>query len=150
VAYRVLITGDRSWPCLELARRVVGRLKARHPDVEIVHGAARGVDTAFHVAAQAAGVPVHAYPAEWDNLDLPGALVLKRADGTPYVANAGPIRNARMVADGADLCLAVHERLKWSKGTKGCAKLALDAGIPVWLISTSEDVPPVKITEEDL
>lgn len=133
--YRVLITGDRNWACLTLAQRVVDRLKAKHPELEIIHGAAKGVDTAFAVAAANAGVPVIACPAEWD------------AHGPA----AGPMRNQRMVDAGADLCLAFHGNLKRSKGTNDCVRRAMDAGIPVWLVdSDDEGARPVRVTEDDL
>lgn len=131
--YKVLITGDRNWPCLSLARRVVDRLKAKHGDIEIIHGAAKGVDTAFAVAAANAGAAFRAFHAEW------GA----------YGPRAGPIRNQRMVDEGADVCLAFHSNLRWSKGTRDCVTRALKAGIPCWLVeSDGEDVMPVRITED--
>ncbi len=67
------------------------------------------------------------YPANWD---------LGKA--------AGPIRNAEMVAAGADMVIAVHRFLPNSKGTKNCVSLALKAGIPVYLID-SEDGEPTKL-----
>jgi hypothetical protein len=135
MAYRVLITGDRNWACLDLARRIVDRLKARHDAIEIIHGAAKGVDSAFHVAGINAGVGVIACPAEWET----------------YGPAAGPMRNQRMVDAGADVCLAFHSNLKWSKGTKGCVVRALDAGIPVWLVDSDDEAArPVRVTEEDL
>ena len=50
---RILVTGDRHWECLELARSVVRRLAAKYGrrDIVIVHSGAEGVDTCFEVAA---------------------------------------------------------------------------------------------------
>jgi ABC-type sugar transport system substrate-binding protein len=135
VPYRVLITGDRNWACLDLARVVVARLIERHGDIEVVHGGAAGVDTAFALAAADAGAAVHAFPADWDR----------------HGKRAGPLRNAEMVASGADVCLAFHARLKWSKGTRDCVTRALKAGIPVWLVDADDaEKKPVRITLEDL
>lgn len=127
----IIITGCRSWPCTALASRILPRLLARHgPALVVVHGAAPGVDAAFADACQEIGVDHEPHPARWRELG----------------ARAGPIRNAEMVAAGAVLCLAVHRDLKGSKGTRGCVKLALAAGIPVWAID-SEDSEPRRITE---
>lgn len=52
------------------------------------------------------------YPAYWATLG----------------SSAGPERNRRMVALGADLCLAYA--MGTSKGTRGCARLAVKAEIP--------------------
>jgi YspA, cpYpsA-related SLOG family len=134
VRMSVIITGDRGWDCPELAGRVVGRLAARYgrENLIIVHGAARGVDAAFHHAATLARVDKDPCPAEWERLGR----------------RVGPIRNAAMVAKGAVLCIAVHRFLAKSKGTKDCCLQALAAGIPVWLID-SDDGEPTRLQPDD-
>jgi hypothetical protein len=52
------------------------------------------------------------------------------------------------VGAGADLCLAVHQDIAGSKGTKGCARLAIAAGIPTWLIDSGGG-EPVRLTPDD-
>lgn len=128
--FRVLITGDRRWTCHAVAREVITRLVAKHGAVDIVQGAAAGVDHAFVEAAYDAGCGVCSYPADWN----------------AHGKKAGPIRNQEMVDSGADLCLAVHRDLDASKGTRDCVNRALKAGIPVWLID-SEAVEPRPIRE---
>jgi ABC-type sugar transport system substrate-binding protein len=127
---RVIISGDRNWFCPDLARRVVARLVARHGEVELLHGAAAGVDAAFADAAREAGLVVHAFPADWDS----------------HGKSGGPRRNATMVAAGADFVIAVHRSLAWSRGTGDLVRRALAAGIPVYLID-GEDAEPRKIRE---
>lgn len=127
---RVIVTGDREWECIELARRVVARLVARYDRVVIVHGNARGVDQSFRQAAEEACVEHEPHTAKWD-VEGPGA---------------GPRRNTQMVESGATFCLAVHRDLAASKGTKDCVRKAIAAGIPVWLIDR-EDGEPRRITE---
>jgi len=124
---RVLITGCRHWHCERLAAYVVERLRTRNgPGLVIVHGEAKGVDSAFADAARAtAGVTEEPHKADWDK----------------HGRAAGPIRNEEMVAAGADLCLAVHRSLATSKGTLGCVRLAMAAGIPTWLIDSDDAVP---------
>jgi hypothetical protein len=46
-----------------------------------------------------------------------------------------------MVGSGADLCIAVHSSLATSVRTKDCARRALKAGIPMYLIVTDDGVP---------
>jgi copper homeostasis protein CutC len=116
---RVLTTGDRSWYCPDLADQIVARLiKQYGPNVVIVHGAAAGVDASFAEAADEAGIEHEPRPARWNELGR----------------KAGPVRNAAMVAAGADLCIALHRSIEASKGTKDCVRQALAAGIPVYLI----------------
>jgi NADPH:quinone reductase-like Zn-dependent oxidoreductase len=130
---RVIVTGDRAWECHELAADVVRRLMARHGQrLVIVHGAAGGVGAAFAEAARALGVAVEPHRAEWVRLG-------KRA---------GPSRNQRMVDAGADLCVAVHRFIANSKGTKDCARRAIAAGIPTYLID-GEDARPARLLADD-
>jgi hypothetical protein len=124
---RVIITGDRGWDCDELALRVLRRLVARYrsKNLTIIHGAASGVDMAFHWAACMARTGREPHPADWTWLGR----------------RAGPIRNAAMVSKGAGLCIAVHRFLMNSKGTKDCVRQALAAGIPTWLIDSDDGEP---------
>jgi hypothetical protein len=124
---RVIVTGDRGWYCLELARRVVGRLCDRYgrDNLVVVHGCAAGVDTAFDHAAKLAGVKIDPNPADWDR----------------YQKAAGPIRNGEMVAAGANFAIAVHKDLKASKGTKDCVHQCFDAGIKVFLFDSDHGRP---------
>lgn len=69
--------------------------------------------------------------------------------GWPYNANAGPIRNAEMVADGVEMCLALHRAISASKGTKDCARRVIAAGIPTYLID-SEKAEPKRLRAGDV
>lgn len=123
---RILITGDRNWYSLELAKRVLGRLVARYGrEITIVHGAAPGVDQSFADACRSLEIADEPHPADWDRLGR----------------RAGPVRNGEMVAAGAGLCVAFHRDLERSKGTKDCVRRAIEAGIPVWLVESEEGRP---------
>jgi hypothetical protein len=130
MSVRVIISGDRNWHCDALARRVIARLVDRHGDVEIMHGAASGVDTVFAEAAIDAACDVHPFPADWEKHGKKG----------------GPLRNTAMVDAGADFVIAVHRSLAWSRGTGDLVRRALAAGIPVYLID-GEDAEPKRIRE---
>ena len=126
---RVIITGDRNWRCQDLALNLVRRLKVRYgPDLVVVHGACRGVDTAFSNACRYLDVAEEPHPADWDG----------------FGNGAGPKRNAEMVAAGADFAIAVHRCLDRSRGTRDCVTRAIAAGISVYLID-SETAKPRRI-----
>jgi hypothetical protein len=104
---RILITGDRFWPCNNLASAILLRLVARYgPDIVIVHGGATGVDESFDTAPRGHGIAVEAHPVadeDWDRLSKA----------------AGPIRNQEMVDAGAEMCIAFHRAIGASRGTRG-------------------------------
>jgi hypothetical protein len=80
--------------------------------VIIIEGEAPGVDTVSRQWAEASpGVTVEPYRAQWDR----------------FGKAAGPMRNAEMVAAGADVCIAFPVRK--SRGTKDCIEKAMDADI---------------------
>lgn len=114
---RILITGSRDWTdgaAIGRALRDAGRAAGVHPQaVTVVHGGARGADTIAGQVAREYGCTVEVHPADWAGKG----------------AAAGPLRNAQMVALGADLCLAFP--LGESPGTRGCMAMAARAGIPV-------------------
>lgn len=62
------------------------------------HGAAGGADALARSWAEANGVPHEPFPAAWDDLTAPDAVVVVGRGGKPYDARAGPARNARMLA----------------------------------------------------
>lgn len=115
--YRVLVTGSRDWPhpqTVEDALNHTFHNRPRSPLV-VVHGACRtGADQHASQWAQAAmttgPVVEEQHPAAWTT-----------------GRRAGPERNARMVALGADLCLAFLTPA--SRGGAHCASLAEQAGI---------------------
>ena len=139
---RVIVTGDRNWNAPELAEEVLNRLLARYgPGLVIVHGEATGIDRSFAHACGELEIEQEAHPARWEDLDHPEAEIRYDSRGRAYNANAGPIRNAEMVAAGAGMCLAFHRAISASKGTKDCARRAIEAGIPTYLIDSERAEP---------
>lgn len=119
---RVIFTGSRFWT----DRRIVGAaldrlaLRAGSPaSVTIVHGAARGLDSIAAAEAEARGMVVIPFRADWSRGD-----------------RGGPERNARMIAAGADLVVAFP--VGKSSGTRGCIALARAAGIRVAIYSAAD------------
>lgn len=116
---RILVTGSRVWTDrAAVAAALRWAITTHQPQptreqVTVVHGAARGADTLAAQVAAGWGVRVEAYPADWG---LHGKA-------------AGILRNAEMVAAGADILLAFP--LGESRGSRHCAGLAEAAGIRV-------------------
>ena len=113
--FRLIITGSRDWvdrPTIE--QQITLATLGHYPDeVVIVHGNARGADTIAAAIATERGMVSEPHPADW------------RAHGKA----AGPIRNAEMVACGADAALAFP--IGPSPGTRGCIDLITAAKIPL-------------------
>lgn len=123
---RILITGSRHWHAYDLAEQILNRLLLKHgPGFVIVHGGAAGVDRAFAEACDDLGIDHEPHPANWKE----------------HGKGAGPLRNAEMVALGASLCIAVHEDIRGSRGTRDCARKAIAAGIPTYLVDSEEAIP---------
>lgn len=123
----ILITGAREWTDIGAIQRVFEFNKQFNP--MIIHGDCKGADRMAGVVAASLGLAVKACPANW---------ALGRC--------AGVIRNGTMIADllelrriGYQVCVfAFHNALSESKGTKDCVNKALKAGLPVYLVSSTE------------
>lgn len=101
---------------------------------QVVSGKARGVDTLGEEVAEELGVPVKPFPALWDDITVPGAVIRTR-NGRKYNAAAGPQRNCRM-GDYADALVAI--RLKGSRGTTHMIDYMQSLGKPVYVVEVDE------------
>jgi len=123
---RILITGDRHWQCLYIAREVVRRLIKKYGrDFVVIHGDASGVDLSFDEACRRENIPTEPHPARWRELGR----------------SAGPRRNSEMISTGIDFCISVHRSLSRSHGTQDCVSRCLEANIPVYLIDSNKVRP---------
>jgi len=68
-------------------------LDARRMISCIIEGEASGADTPAREWAKDRGVAVEPYPADWDNITRPGAVVRRNRAGKLYDALAGHVRN---------------------------------------------------------
>ncbi len=108
---RAIFCGSRHWTD---ARPIEAALKALPRHSVVLHGACpTGADAFAHLLATRLKLPVERFPADW-----------KR-----YGLRAGPIRNAAMLASGADLVEAFWDGE--SRGTGGMIKIAEAAGVEV-------------------
>lgn len=115
---RILITGSRDWTDTRAIADALLDLNDWYPidwdEVVIVHGhCPTGADHIADVFASSYNIRVERHPANWG---LHGKA-------------AGPLRNKKMVDLGADIVLAFPKGK--SKGTRGCIKLAEEAGLTV-------------------
>jgi hypothetical protein len=123
---RIMVTGDRFWPCHKLAAAILRRLVARYgPEIVIVHGDDTGVEESFATAARGLRIKAEAHPADFDHLG-------ERAEA---------FRNREMIRACAAFCIAVHRFLANGRATRDCVRQALAAGIPTYLIDSEEAVP---------
>jgi len=130
--YRVLITGSRTWADRTAVYGHLDDLLREHQALTVVHGACpKGADEIAH---------------DWACFRRPGPgeLVIIEphpADWGTHGKRAGFIRNAEMVAAGAEICLAfiapcsspkcAGKPAHGSHGASMCAALAEKAGIRV-------------------
>lgn len=114
---RILVTGSRDWDDISTIFDSLRYLMSKWgTDIVVVHGGARGADTIAGQWAQVQFVQEEIHLADWDK----------------HGKRAGFIRNAEMVALGADVCLAFIKNE--SKGATMCAELAEKAGIPLYRV----------------
>jgi hypothetical protein len=115
---RLLLTGSRTWDDTHIIEHALAMILAHHPEgVLLIHGACpHGADAiAAAYADRTPGYHSEAHAADW------------RRHGRA----AGHLRNAEMVTLGADGCAAFLRGA--SPGTTATIRLAMAAGIPVWL-----------------
>jgi len=119
---RVIVCGSRGW---HDRKRIADRLYDLPVTSTIVHGGARGADRIAHQEAEKLGLLIEAHPADWDGFT--------REDAEEWgKKGAGRKRNAKMVALGADLCLAFWDGR--STGTQDTMDRARAAGIPTEIV----------------
>lgn len=117
---KVAIVGSRSFMNATAVDTVVARLVERDPEVIIVSGGARGVDTLAETAARKlCKNPPVVVPADWDR----------------YGKGAGPRRNQQLI-EMVDQVVALWDGT--SRGTADALRRAVLRGIPVFIYHTEQ------------
>lgn len=112
---RVLVCGGRDYADRDLLFMALDTLKLTRGVIIIISGCARGADTLGIEWAEARGVAVARFPADWEK----------------YRRAAGPIRNQQMLVEGKpDLVIA----FPGGRGTADMVKRATTAGIETILV----------------
>lgn len=128
MSIRVLVTGSREYTDRV---RVFAELNAIHAVRHIallIHGAARGADALGHAWADYYDVEPLPFPAKWNDITVPGAVIRQHKLGGKYNILAGKVRNSLMLAEGKpDLVVAFST----GRGTADMVKKARAAGVQV-------------------
>jgi hypothetical protein len=114
--------GSRTWDDPRPIAWLVRALKATSVGAPhtVITGGARGADALAARSAGRLGVTLQEYPADWSTRG--------RA--------AGPLRNQRMLDDGApDVVFAFTDDIATSRGTRDMCERAAAAGRPVYVVS---------------
>jgi predicted Rossmann fold nucleotide-binding protein DprA/Smf involved in DNA uptake len=141
---RVAIVGSRDWPDPFRVERYVVKLCAKHPDVVIVSGGARGVDqSAERTAANCKVLWLSFRPYEVTGQDIFGVKRVEpvnrgnkfvRSEELPlFYSSYGQAAFARneLIVSEADVVVAFqHEK---SKGTQHSIDLAHELGRDCWV-----------------
>lgn len=127
---RIIVTGGRDFGKKIVERQFIRQTLDEIDDrfdrfnLVIVHGGAKGVDTAADEWARDSGHEVEEHKARWHDMTVPGAY---RPPGAAHNVNAGKDRNQKMADLGADLCIA----FPGNTGTADMMRRAKAKGIPV-------------------
>ena len=70
---------------------------------EVISGTANGVDKLGERWAAEHKIPVKLFPARWDDITAPNAIIRTRRDGSKYNVKAGLDRNCDMAVYGEGL-----------------------------------------------
>ena len=126
---RVAITGGREFRNQARVDEVLDALHTATPVDILIHGDARGADTLAADWARRRHIPIDPYPAKWDDLDGPGAVIRRHARGAGfYNAAAGTQRNVRMLLKGVPHLVVVFPG---GRGTAHMRAQALRYQIPI-------------------
>ncbi len=101
---------------------------------EVVSGAAKGVDSIAVVWGEWHGIPAKLFPAEWDDLEAPGAFVTVK-NGRMYNVKAGFQRNQKM-ADYADALILIWDG--YSKGSADMLRRAKKNSLKIFEVRTDK------------
>ena len=124
----VLVCGSRNWTDGSRIYDVLRVLQWTLGPFTVIHGDAKGADRIAGRAARALGLPVEAYPADWER----------------HGKAAGYIRNKAMLDMNPSCVVAFWDGV--SRGTKMTMDLATEREIP-YLVFTTATLPLAEIAE---
>jgi len=118
--FRVLVCGGRDYSDRHQVWAVLDELWAKHGDLVIIHGAARGADSLADEWAKENNQKIHMFPAQWK----------------AYGRSAGPKRNQEMLDKGQPQYFVAFPG---GKGTADMVRRCRKAGISGIEMKTTED-----------
>jgi len=132
---KLIIAGTRTLTEYNWIRKAVAYAGTCTPPLnvkditEVIHGAAKGIDTTAGIWAGHNNIPVKEFPAEWNNLKAKGAIV-KTGKYGKYNAKAGFDRNEKMAKYGDALLAIIKDD---SPGTKHMIETARQHDLQIWV-----------------
>lgn len=134
---KLIIAGGRSY---QMTPADEAKLEILRPEItEVVSGCAPGVDSWGERWALKKGIPIKRFPADWNNIAVPGARVRRQQDGKLYNANAGPMRNSQMAKYADAVAL-----FPGGSGTEDMRKKAAGRGLAIYDMATNKLTPSSK------
>jgi YspA, cpYpsA-related SLOG family len=125
---KVIIAGSRS--IRSYVAVIDAIIKSNFNITEVVSGKADGADRLGEIYADNHNIPIKEFPADWENLTAPGAVIRKNKYGKEYNVNAGFTRNREM-ANYADALIAIWDGR--SSGTLDMIRAAEKRGLHVYI-----------------
>jgi hypothetical protein len=121
---KVLVCGSRYWDNSNIVSAVLDEENDNQPFTLVIEGEASGADTMGREWAEARGIPVLPFPANWEK----------------YGKAAGPIRNQQMLDEGQpDFVIAFTHDIEKSRGTRDMVSRAMKADIPVRIVGLEDN-----------
>jgi hypothetical protein len=140
--YVALVTGDRHWDDMSAVEADAAMLLKKHPknDLIVIHGGAPGLDTIWDIVANKNSIHRSKVDALWDTRyrgagpqrnSVMGRLVFQAMLGA-ILADIPTLDYEDEMGVEFGQCLAYHNDIKKSKGTRNMVKWAIRHGIPVF------------------
>lgn len=142
---KVIVAGPRDYKDEVVVFKAIDKFVEEHGEIEqIVSGKATGVDTIGEKWAGENSVGVEPFPAEWNNLKQPGAVIKTNKWNKKYNANAGFFRNGLM-AQYADALVAIDVG---TPGTGNMIKQMRELGKIVFVYNPDDNIDDGEIGYE--
>lgn len=125
----VVVTGGRNYNDRAAIYAALDQLHAQYPITRLREGDASGVDRISGEWADMRGIQHDKMPADWSNINVPGAVVRQGKHGA-YNARAGHDRNQSML--DADPKPQYGIVFPGGTGTADMTKRMRESGITVW------------------
>lgn len=124
---KVLVCGGRDFKNTAHVYDWLDKIHHKFQISELIEGDGRGVDRMAGFWARKNRIKNSKFPADWDNLEVPNAVVRKNRFGKLYNANAGFDRNTKMVEQNPHYVIC----FPGGNGTADTRTKALAKGIEV-------------------
>lgn len=122
---KVLVYGGRAYRNRKRLFDELDKLHADEPIECVIHGDANGADRLGKAWAKWSRILDIRFPARWEDVGVPGAVVRYRSDGTAYNVIAGFQRNQQMADQLPDVAI----ECPGGSGTADMRKRLIKVGI---------------------